>query len=304
MSCRDSLTYFFAVKSLLFTGGDLQMDFDDWNIIWCLTFGVMAGVAIVGNIATIVIFLKRQLRKRPHFLLISLAAADLLVGVLAIPLYILLQYVDDEIEGSIVIPAIAEWTDMFTGFTSIFTLAVISLERMYAIGWPFRHRLLSTPVYIVAIATPWILSLVGASTAIVLQYVIVQPIRFIILLSVYLTTPIVFSCSAYFVLWKKERSRHMPHQVQEARDLKLTKTVALITGAFLVTWLPFYVLILVVNFCISCRHVSPVVVCIIKLLQYGNSVVNIVIYPARNADYRSALLDMLSPCKCTCRSIK
>ena len=109
-------------------------------------------------------------------------------------------------------------------------------------------------------------------------------------------TPIVLACTAYFVLWKKERSRQMPRQGQEARDVKL------ITGVFLVTWLPVEFLIVVLNLCISCRNISPFVVYVIKLLQYGNSVANIVIYPARNVDFRSALVDMLCPCKCPCRN--
>ena len=274
------------------------MDFDEWNIIWSLSFGVMAAIAVAGNTITLVIFLKRQLRKRPHFLLISLAVADLLVGLLSIPLYMTLHY--DLYEGPVV-PVTAIWMDMFTGFTSIFTLAAISLERMYAIGWPFRHRVLNSQVYIFAVAIPWILALIGASAVLVLQHVIRQRYTLIIILSVYLSAPIAVSCTAYFVLWKKERYRMIPRQAQEVRDLKLAKTVGLITGAFLVTWLPFEFLVIVVNVCTSCRDVSPAIVFLIKLLHFGNSVVNIVIYPVKNEEYRAALVEMVSSYRCFCR---
>lgn len=69
------------------------MDFNEWKAIWASLLGVVAAMAIAGNIVTIAIFLKRQLLKRPHFLLISLAAAALLVGLVAIPLYMLIQFV-------------------------------------------------------------------------------------------------------------------------------------------------------------------------------------------------------------------
>ena len=275
------------------------MDFNQWNIIWTLSFGVVAVIAVVGNIVTIVIFLKIRLHKRHHFLLTSLAVADLLVGLLSVPLHVSIRYV---YYNSHVLPAITDWTDMFTGFTSIFTLAIISLERMYAIGWPFRHRALNTQAYVVAIAAPWIIAFTMATAEIVLQYVIIQPSSFKILLFICLSTPIVLTSIAYSVLWMKERSRLMPRQVQEARDLKLAKTVGLITGAFLVTWLPFQILFLVFNLCISCHNVPPLIIYLIKLLQYGNSVVNIVIYPVRNVDYRNSLFQMFSACRYTCES--
>ena len=65
------------------------MDFTKyWNIFWTLTFALTSVVIIIGNLITTVIFLKQKLRKRPHFLLISLAIADLMVGAFAVPLYI------------------------------------------------------------------------------------------------------------------------------------------------------------------------------------------------------------------------
>ena len=49
--------------------------------------------------------------------------------------------------------------DMFAGFSSIFHLAVISLERVHETLRPFRHWQLSLEAYWVAIATPCTLSL-------------------------------------------------------------------------------------------------------------------------------------------------
>ena len=87
------------------------MDFSQWNIVWALSFGVMAAAVVFGNIVTIKIFLNRQLRKRAHFLLISLAVADLLVGLLSIPLYMTLQYVYDDYEKDHVVVSISEWME-------------------------------------------------------------------------------------------------------------------------------------------------------------------------------------------------
>ena len=139
------------------------MDFNKWNPFWASCFGVMAFIIIFGNSLTIATLLKKKFRKGSHFLLISLALADLLVGCM-IPLYmagmIVLSYKPE-------ILLYALYLSMFVSLSSIFHLAVISLERLHATLRPFRHRQLSLTAYWVAIATPWIVSLFFAIPAFV-----------------------------------------------------------------------------------------------------------------------------------------
>ncbi|CAH3169410.1 unnamed protein product [Porites evermanni] len=120
------------------------MDFTKyWNIFWTLTFALTSVVITIGNLITIVIFLKQKLRKRPHFLLISLAIADLMVGTFAVPLFIAVGIFTTK---SLLILTF-QCVDIFTGVLSTFTLASISLERMYAVLWPLRHRTLTSRFY-------------------------------------------------------------------------------------------------------------------------------------------------------------
>ncbi|KAK2568389.1 Adenosine receptor A2a [Acropora cervicornis] len=253
-----------------------------------------AFLATVGNLLTIIIFQKKQLRRRPHFLLISLAVADLLVGLVSIPLYIANNYV----ESQILFGAFVRVGNMLPGFASIFTLATIALERMYAIGWPFRHRALKTEAYVVAIATPWLLAMIVAVSGSVLKNVLPHESNsYSALLGIFLTVPVILTCLAYLALWMKERSRLRRRQVHEKRDVRLTKTVAIITTAFLLTWLPFQILLLGFKLCNSCLEGFFAALYITKLLHYGNSVLNIFIYQVRNEEYRAALFKMLS---CVC----
>ncbi|XP_068705925.1 adenosine receptor A1-like isoform X1 [Montipora foliosa] len=272
-----------------------SMDFRTWNFVWASFIAVMAFLAAGGNMLTIIIFNEKQLRRRPHFLPISLAVADLLVGLVPIPLFITMQY-----NSSRLIYKIFQSADVFAGFASIFTIAVIALERMYAIGWPFRHRVLKIHTYVVAIGTPWITAFIVTVIGNLSGYIFRKTVA--ALLAMFISTPVVVICVAYFVLWKRERSRNLRDQLQGNEDLKLTKTVVIITAAFLLTWLPLQVITLVFHFCISCRNMSPFVMYVIKLLQYGNSVINIFIYPARNETYRKALFKKLSVFKCSCRN--
>ena len=120
------------------------------NFVWTVCFTVEAFFAVSGNLVTIIIFQKKQFRRRPNFLLISLAVADLLVGLLSIPLNIAANYVQN---GSPCFLALVRGADMLPGFASIFTLTVIALERMYAIDWSFRHRVLKIQSYAIAIGS-------------------------------------------------------------------------------------------------------------------------------------------------------
>ena len=252
-------------------------------------------MATVGNLLTIIIFQKKQLRRRPHFLLISLAVADLLVGLVSIPLFIANNYV----ESQILFGAFVRVGNMLPGFASTFTLATIALERMYAIGWPFRHRVLKTEAYVVAIATPWLLAMIGAVSGSVLKNALPHESNsYSALLGIFLTLPVILTCLAYLAVWMKERSRLRRRQVHEKRDVRLTKTVAIITTAFLLTWLPFQILLLGFKLCNSCLEGLFAALYITKLLHYGNSVLNIFIYQVRNEEYRAALFKMLS---CVCR---
>jgi len=106
------------------------MDFNSWNILWEFCFGLLAVLIVVGNSLTIWIFLKQKIRRRAHFLLISLAVADLLVGLLTVPLYMVVNLDTSARERF----HTSVYVDICTGLTSIFTLAVVSLERMYAVG--------------------------------------------------------------------------------------------------------------------------------------------------------------------------
>ncbi|XP_068683279.1 adenosine receptor A2a-like [Montipora foliosa] len=268
------------------------------KIAWTLSFGVVAALAISGNALTIVIFVKKLKRRRSQFPLISLAVADLMVGLITVPLFIVSTSITKIQYKNVFLIAILDWTDMFTGFTSIFTLTVIAFERLLAIGWPFRHRALRGKSYVVAIATPWILAFTVAWIAAIFNYVIDLRIPVLVLLFICLFAPITLTCASYTLLWIKAMSRRRKTRaIRDARDFKLAKTVALITGVFLVTWLPIQIYILSINLCISCRELSPVLGTIFKLLQYGNSVVNIFIYSLRNDEYKSALFEILRCCK-------
>ena len=273
------------------------MDFTKyWNFFWSLMFGLTAIAVTIGNLITIGIFLKRRLRDRPHFLLISLAIADLMVGALAVPLYIAVGFHNTER----LLILTFQCVDIFTGVLSIFTLASISLERMHAVLWPLRHRTLTSRFYTTVIGIPWILAHLGILARVLLHFFIISRITFIVTIIASLTTPLLFTCIAYFTIWGKQKTR-LPFAKQVIRDERLTKTLFFMTGAFVITWLPFQIINIAVSFCLPCQKWPFLVFHIMKLFQFSNSFINVVIYPLRIIEYKEALFEIFFSCVCSAR---
>ena len=81
------------------------------------------------------------------------------------------------------------------------------------------------------------------------------------------------------------------------REAKLANTLFLITGASVFTLLPFQILNLLVYLQITANlsHLQPTVL-VIRVLQYSNSFVNVIIYPLRIPEFKNCLLHLLRCC--------
>lgn len=265
------------------------MDFTHWNIFWTILFCVTALVVATGNFVTIGIFLKTKLRERRHFLLISLAIADMLVGVLSVPLYIAVGIHPKKI----LLILSYQCVDIFTGLISLFTLASISLERMHAIACPLRHRTLTSNFYMCVIGIPWIVGLLGILARVLLHFFMISPLAFFIIINTSMSIPLLFTSVAYFVIWRKQRGRLPDRRPAAGRDEKLAKTLFLITGAFIITWFPFHIINIVIFFCSPCKNWPHLIAHIMKVLQFSNSFINVIVYPLRISEYKEILLETL-----------
>ena len=109
------------------------------TIGWGVGFGLVAFSIIAGNILTMVAFFgsKKLLQMRASYFLLNLAAADLLVGAITVPMYIAL--LSRHLEN-VTYQSIYTAVDIASGFASVFTLTAIALERLYAFCRPLRHR--------------------------------------------------------------------------------------------------------------------------------------------------------------------
>ena len=282
---QHSLNLNFKLSAHLYVFG-LNMDFNEWNPFWATCYSVMAFLIIVGNSLTIATLLRKKFRKRPQFLLISLAFADLLVGC-ATTLYVIVEY------RLLTLSFAFNLLDqgMFARrHSSVFHLAVISLQRLNATRRSFRHRHLSLKVYWVTIVVPWIFSLCFTISIFMLRtltFLKRSNVAFFIM--ALLTSPLLLTCCSYFAIWKKRRtSRDKVRSFRQSQEARFSKTIFLVIAASFISCLPF-------QLCYIVRNLWPTtliplsVIFVTDLLQFSNSFVNFAIYFLRFPSYRKAL---------------
>ena len=267
----------------------------NWNNLWTVVFGSTALVITIANLVTVAVFLKQKLRKRSHFSLISLAIADLMVGALAVPLYVVVAGFQTDEKLLVVFQCV----DIFTGLLSVFTLASISLERMHSVLWPLRHRAVTSRFYLSVVGIPWLLAALATSFGLVKQFNIISAMTFTVIIAVFLSAPFMVICTAYLLVYSGRRKSRLELALSDVWNDRLTKTLLIITGAFMITWLPFHIINLALPFCSVCHRWPFIVFPIVKLLQFSNSFINALIYPLRIRQYKKALIALFFHCTCS-----
>lgn len=261
-------------------------------IVWTVLFLTEALAIVVGNLFSIVQFAETgQLYRRSSYLLINLAAADILVGASAIPMFVCLvggQGLLWSVNIGLMNEAFTA-IDVLCGLGSILSLTLVSLERLSATLWPLRHRLLKTHVYVVGITFVWFLACVTTATGTIMRYAS-PSVNFlfkssVVILSICCVTIFVTN----FVIWmcvgnKKILSHYRNAATQERR---LTITLLIVTLVSLTAWLPFTV-INIVNY-YHPFSLSATLIYATKLLHYGNSCANVFVYSWKIVEFREAL---------------
>ena len=129
-------------------------------LTWLTIYFTVSFATAAFNAITIVVFIKhRNLRNRSAYLIINLAVADMLVGGFST---IDLSYSYEQIcniksdSGRIIYLRIA--IALLFLVCSLANVTAISLERVHATFWPFKHRVLKKRVYNVIIVVTWIIA--------------------------------------------------------------------------------------------------------------------------------------------------
>lgn len=265
-----------------------------------MAFAVVTVLALLGN--TLVCFAfyhSTNLRCVTNIFIVSLAITDILVASVSIPIWLVIQNTECINAWLACDPILMKFwrcLDILFSTASIMNLCAISCDRYIAITSPLRYSQIITKTRaIIALICLWLYStfiatinLHGGSYYPALVFVV----SFLLPLAV-----MIYSYSRIFLaaLRQARRIQPMRQAFYFKREIKAAKTLAIVMGAFIVCWTPFFVMNILVQFIRF--DVPPIVTVAIKLLHYGNSALNPVIYSSSNRDFRHKILRVL-PCKC------
>ena len=265
-------------------------------IAWCFGFGIIDVLIVISNTLAIVVFTRSKLlRKRTNYFLLCLAIADMMVGTISLPmfLYTLVAYIQGEHVSRLVgqVPLVF---DIFTGFASVFALAIISLERLYSVVLPNWHRTTPSYVYGISIAIIWTLAGLPVVIRILEWEGLAKKDTMMYFTIVCFFICLVVICLAYIGIWIKVVQRmHEKTQRSLEKDKRLAMTLFLVTAIFVLTWLPFQGMnIYIPKICRAgvCPKDMQIMLYLTKLMQYANSFINPIIYTFKMPDFRRVVL--------------
>ena len=250
---------------------------------------------IVGNSLAIFVFWTQiSQQKRTCLLLLNLAVADLLVGI-AEPMVLVTEKLPrmksgGEQIGHITNPSSA--LQLLASSTSVFFLALISLERAYAVIRPMRHRITNIRVYILAITIVWVVGLFMAGLSVSSIYEAAVDEGIVLgTVHVFLLISLLVICVSYLKI--RTRLRHTPAEIASKsgrsteRNLRVSRTVFLVIAVSLVFWVPAFVMYTVQGFCQKCFNQS--VFSVVNAFHLANSMVNPFVYTFRMPLFKDAL---------------
>ena len=248
-------------------------------------------VIIIGNTFTIFVFWKQRFHlKRTCFLLISLAVADLLVGITEPVLLGTRKFQKNKSlgkkDGDIM--SLSTAFQVLASSTSMFFLALISLERVFAVLYPLRHRVISTRPYICSVVITWATGFCMAAIFFLEAYHReVGRLYAAVVIHSCLSVSGLVICGSYLTIRTRLRSDFRMHNRNlTERNLRLSRTLFIIVGVSLLFWLPGFVAYVLREFCWEC--VSLPIAATVNVLRLANSMVNPFVYSFKMPMFKNA----------------
>ena len=271
--------------------------FEKEKSIWMATFLTELIVIVLINLFTLATFARnRHLRKRSTYLVINLTIADLLFGVAAVLSPILKPHI---LESHNILGEHFNWyAFLYLTLESLFpaaslaNLSLISLERLHATIYPFRHCLIREQVYFGVITLSWLLALLFAFMMAILVVLREQPkVVFNVFASYcFITVLIITVCYVIIILNVKSSPQSHIFGSKLLVEKKLSITLFVMTVASFLTILPWAVWVAMLihiwgelSLSITCRfHLT------FFAIYLCNSIVNPIIYALRMQEFRKA----------------
>ena len=262
------------------------------NITGAVAMGILIILTIVGNsIVCASFYTFRDLRTICNYFIISLAISDILVAVLGMPFWLLLQLTDLSSQNIIKGNLNLFWQcmDILFGTASIMNLAAVSADRHVAITAPYSYPYVMTSSRaLLVVFCAWIYAVVVSSLRL-LENKWPNPggYRYFVFIASF-ALPLLFMVAMYTRIYivARRQARRIGRSRNYTTDVKAAKTIAVVIGAFVFCWAPFFVS--VIGYIHSTEFYPLMIYKCAKWLEYLNSCLNPILYTCLNKTYRRA----------------
>ena len=246
------------------------------------------------NVITITAFARhRHLRKRSTYLVMNLTVADLLVGVVTGPLFMYDHQENENDNKDRTWPGSIICAIEFTfPIASQVNLCLISLERLHATLFPFRHCLITRCVYFKIIIACWF----TAFTLAFVMNILSQEASPYAWVSFHAVTLLVLAVSYIIIIVNVQSNPHSQHRGSIHKERKLAVTLFIVTGVSVLTILPMAIFSsMPVDVKEKWRSAPSVHIHdILIVIYFANSMVNPLVYAIRMRGFRKALKNLVS----------
>ncbi|XP_072168358.1 galanin receptor 2a-like [Diadema setosum] len=284
---------------------------------WLIIQLIFAIVGIIGNFIVLLVLSQGQRHRcSTDTLIAGLAAADLITSVFIIP-HSPINTLPNSILGQLFCRIIHSSVLMWTSISaSVFTLTVITIERLVAIRHPFLYqRLFTAERSVAALVLVWVLSFIvnafplyvtfidGGTCVVHFPTIALQKTVGIILFLLKFVVPVTVMMLAHVLTIRslqirkqnltsgKEQEKHALKMLTARR--RATKLLFTIIITFIICWTPDQVSFLALNFdLVHFTHLYSPLYRILMVLAFANSCVNPIIYASRSPNFRRAIEEL------------
>ncbi|KAM9858159.1 adenosine receptor A2b-like [Aulostomus maculatus] len=277
---------------------------------------LIAIFSVLGNVLVCwAVALNSNLQSITNFFVVSLAVADIAVGVLAIPFSIVISTgFCSNFYGCLFIACFV----LVLTQSSIFSLLAIAIDRYIAIKLPLRYNSLVTGQRargIIAIC--WVLSIIIGLTPMMgwhkqsqsanstcpphlmrclFEEVVVMDYMVYFNFFACVMIPLLMMLAIYLCIFMAARHQLKLMEVKAIhgeksgstlqKEVQAAKSLAIIVGLFAVCWLPLHIINCFTLFCPTCDRPPLWIMYVAIILSHANSVVNPFIYAYRIREFR------------------
>ncbi|KAM9744396.1 adenosine A2a receptor a [Menidia menidia] len=289
------------------------------SVLYIVLELLIAVFSVLGNVLVCwAVCLNSNLQSITNFFVVSLAVADIAVGVLAIPFAIVISTgFCSNFYGCLFIACFV----LVLTQSSIFSLLAIAMDRYIAITIPLRYNSLVTgrrAQGIIAIC--WALSIIIGLTPMMGWHKVavgaeganstcppglmkclfeeVVDMEYMVYFNFFacVLIPLLLMLAIYLCIFMAARHQLKLIEVKAAhgeksrstlqKEVQAAKSLAIIVGLFAVCWLPLHIINCFTLFCPDCPRPPLWIMYVAIILSHANSVVNPFIYAYRIREFR------------------